>query len=170
VEEGVRGVIGEVSVGLAILGVLGSLGVGAAVGAVATHLLRERADKQRNAKEAQALTTLVREEIVINSGELHDLSEDPNNLWSHGRPPAFKVKTWEDARVRLAQLMPKEDLTPVMNYYINLQGLLEDLENVPNMRRDKENEDFVKAVIAAKRDHLTRLQGEAVSQLEKYGA
>jgi hypothetical protein len=115
---------------------IGALG-GAVVGALATHF-RERAEQKRHEKEKETLATLVSVEVRANAGSLDFLGEHPQNLLSERRAPPLAMRTWEDARVRLAQLMPCEDLVPVMNYYLNLQLLLEDAPSMRNTYEDPE--------------------------------
>jgi hypothetical protein len=126
---------GEVSLGLAILGVLGSLGGGAAVGAAVNHFLHERTERKQSEREKEALAILIRTEILVNAGSLDFLLDHPHNLLAQEYSPPLTSKTWQDARVRLAQLLPGKDLVVVMTYYTNLQMLLEDL---PIMRSSRE--------------------------------
>jgi hypothetical protein len=161
-----------VSVWVPIVGVLGSLGVGSAVGAVVTHLLRERAERERSEQEKQALAILVRTEILINAGSLDFLLEHPRNLLAQEYSPPLTLRTWEDARVRLAQLLPGKDLVVVMTYYTNLQMVLEDL---PSMRSSRERLEIAPHEMAFMEAHLRkRLRiikssaGEAQARLEKH--
>src|SRR5215207_1894517 len=115
---------GGVSGWVPIVGVFGSLGVGAVIAVIVKHFLRERTDKKLRDREKEALASLIRIEILINAGSLDFVNEHPINLLSQQYSPPLTIKTWEDARVRLAQLLPGEDIVPVMNYYSNLQVLL----------------------------------------------
>jgi hypothetical protein len=87
VEEGARGVTGEISSGLAVLGILGNLGMGAAVGAIVNHFLHERAERKRSERERQALAIFLRTEILVNAGSLDFLLEHPQNLLAQKYSP-----------------------------------------------------------------------------------
>jgi hypothetical protein len=121
-----------------IISAVGSLGIGAFVGALANHLLHERTERGKNEKEKQALAILLRTEILGNDGSLQFLLAHPRNLVAEEYSPPLTLKTWEDARVRLAQLLPGKDLVVVMNYYNNLHELLDDLPAIRSSRKDLE--------------------------------
>ena len=70
--------------------------VGALVGAISTHLLRERAEVRREERELRGLLRLVSAELTINDRTMEMLLH--NHGGSHGD---FEDAAWKHANVRL---------------------------------------------------------------------
>jgi hypothetical protein len=94
--------------------------VGALAGAVGTHVLRERAEAKREARELQGLLRMLYVEIEVNRGEAELLLNAPNlnvGWWTHN---VYKDDTWKEVRSRLSQLLPDEDnFNRLVGYYAN---------------------------------------------------
>jgi hypothetical protein len=155
--------------------------VGAAlVGAVGTHLFQQRRERQRSISERDALWTLVRTEMLTNTHALQGADEMLQEasessvvdlkLLSRRLEQGLSVRTWEDVRVRLAELLSRDDFYLLINYYLNLQGLLEDIAGIrsepdfPDL--DPEDKAFHVAVLASKLRIQREMQGEAILRLD----
>jgi hypothetical protein len=93
--------------------------VGALAGAVGTHVLRERAEAKREARELQGLLRMLYVEIEVNRGEAAVLLDAPLQAgwWTDN---VYKDDTWKEVRSRLSQLLPDEDnFNLLVAYYAN---------------------------------------------------
>ena len=124
--------VGEVSVWIAALSALGTLGLGAAigacVGAVVAHRLREKAEQERAERERNGLLRLVSVEIMLqNAIGLRDHVSRPSNQYTTdnalvnnpGRP--LQTDSWQQVRTRIVQLLPPGRYTILAEYYANVQ-------------------------------------------------
>jgi hypothetical protein len=113
------------------LSTLGSLGIGALVGAVMTHLLRERAERRREEREREGLLRLVLSETRHNQDLLYrtyvDLSKIEDSALLRALAPIdlFKLDTWNDTRIRLAQLVPSDEFSHLATHYMDLQAAID---------------------------------------------
>jgi hypothetical protein len=115
---------------------LGAL-VGALIGAVSTHLLRELAERRREARERNAWLRVVKQEQtknqqrwVVVQGMIRDTSatRPDDTLPLH-------TGTWEASKVRLAELLlDSGDFESVANYYTNLEDLMMGFEAAQRIR------------------------------------
>ena len=87
---------------------LGAL-VGALAGAVGTHVLRERAEAKREARELQGLLRMLYVEIEKNRGEAELLLNAEHPQAGYWTDTVYKDATWKEVRSRLAQLLPDAD-------------------------------------------------------------
>jgi hypothetical protein len=93
---------------------LGAL-VGALVGAVGTHVLRERAEAKREARELRGRLRLILAELTINDRTMELLlSNQKAGELSEGK---FEDAAWQHANARLAQLLVDEHHFHTLNIY-----------------------------------------------------
>ena len=111
---------------LAIVGALGSLGLGAFVGALVAHLLHERAEGKREESELRGLLRLIAFEVTHNDQVLGDLRKLDKEEASFTKEAIDNLRTdaWEDARVRLAQLLPAGEFNHLCAYYIRVSRII----------------------------------------------
>ena len=133
---------------LAVVSAIGSLGVGAFIGAVASHLLRERADRKQSERERVGLLRLINLDIILNENlrldvedklgsdtdylskaAVNDLSKAAVNAVKNARAN-FRTDAWEDSRVRLAKLLPAEDFKRLSEYYVELAETQDSLSRI----------------------------------------
>lgn len=113
------------------LSTLGSLGVGALVGAVVTHLLREWTESRREAREREGLLRLILSESRHNQKLLYrtymDLAKIEDSALLRALAPIdlFKLDTWNETRIRLAQLLPSGEFSYLATYYMDLQAAID---------------------------------------------
>lgn len=94
--------------------------VGALAGAVGTHVLRERAEAKREAREMLGLLRMLYVEIEVNRGEAELLLFAPNLQTGWWTDNVYKDDTWKEVRSRLSQLLPDEDIfNQLVDYYAN---------------------------------------------------
>jgi hypothetical protein len=110
-------------VSVAVLTAIGSLGIGALVGAAVAHILRERADKNREERELHGLLRLLQDDVVRNLKVSALFSKHPEYMVtnSYGR---MRIGTWQQVRVRLAQLMREQDFETLLDYYAAVETFL----------------------------------------------
>ena len=87
---------------------LGAL-VGALAGAVGTHVLRERAEAKRAARELQGLLRMLYVEIEDNRGEAELLLSAEDMRVGPWTDTVYEDDAWKEVRSRLAQLLPDAD-------------------------------------------------------------
>jgi hypothetical protein len=123
-------VAGEVPLWITVLGVLGSLGIGALIGAVTTHKLRERSDRKRAEREWDSLLRLLLAEIKHNREVARTArgEEDRPRQVGSSNLAFMKTETRRATRIRATQLVPGELLTSLEEYYTPLETLLTLLE------------------------------------------
>jgi hypothetical protein len=101
--------------------VIGSLGVGAVVGALANYALHVRRGKKQEGQERNSLLFLVFVEILTNETTATrwatSLEEDKRGKSASDEHPTLKIDVWENARTRLAYLVPTEYFYPIVRYY-----------------------------------------------------
>jgi DNA-binding Xre family transcriptional regulator len=97
---------------------LGALSA-ALLGAVGTHLLARRREVAAEEREKAGLLRLVVIEVELNATGLQEIVEDPDLIQGSVEPLASN--SWEAARVRLAQLLPREDYEVVADHYFQQQ-------------------------------------------------
>ena len=121
---------GEVPLWITVLGVFGGLGVGASIGAFATYLLRQRADRKREQRERDSLLRLLLAEIKHNREVARTArgEEDRPRQVGSSNLAFMKTETWRATRTRATQLLPGELLTSLEEYYTPLETLLTLLE------------------------------------------
>ena len=112
---------------LTVVAAVGSLGVGATVGAVAAHSLRERAERAQRNRERDALLCLIGYEIEANKqlfvwiiARIEGQAPTPLIHLRQG----IRVETWNNGSVRIAQLLEAPYLAPLTRYYFQVQGTL----------------------------------------------
>lgn len=127
---------GGIPLWVPVVSAIGSLGVGASVGAIATHLLRESANQSLEARERDGLLHLVLVEMRHNQLNLYSTRKDLSLILpghekgSLKRIEHFKTDTWESVRVRLAQLLPGEDFDSLATHYGDLQNTMTSRKNL----------------------------------------
>jgi hypothetical protein len=143
---------------------LGAL-VGALVGAVGSHVLRERAEDKRKARELLGLLRMLYVEIETNRGEAELLLFVPNPRAGPWSDTAFKNDTWKEVRPRLAQVMPDADhFNQLVAYYVRNDAQERGIFRVIEMGSSFRNPDNVMANLMA---NLLRQQMDlAVEVLE----
>jgi hypothetical protein len=170
VEEGVRALT---SVPWPVGGAVIGAAIGAIVAVVGTHLEQRVRQRQRDIKVRDALWRLVRTEMFVNSSSLQELSEyeSPMNFLSQQLELPLSVKTWEDTRVRLAELLPREHLYYLLSYYVNVQSLLEDIRAMrienENPELDPARKTFLEQVLVRKSNYLLRDGDDATVHLNR---
>jgi hypothetical protein len=102
--------------------VFGTLGAGAVVGALANYALRVWTEKKQKHQERKSLLFLVLLEIFTNETTAKRwkkrLEEDKmRGKSASDEPPTLKIDIWENARTRLAYLVPTEHFYPIIRYY-----------------------------------------------------
>jgi hypothetical protein len=108
---------------------IGSLGFGALIGALVAHLLRERADLKRSEREKLALIRLVLFEIIDNKYWFDP--DKAQSLMVHiSRGKSLATDAWQDARVRLAQLLPPDDFDALFLCYSIQEQLWHHLQEI----------------------------------------
>jgi hypothetical protein len=114
---------GELLVLVGALSALGGLGLGASVGAYVTHRLRERAESARANTERDGLLRLISVEAALNRRLLTDdyLDKRSFEFVSANSGRSLHMDIWEQARARLAQLLPTHRLASLSEYYANVQ-------------------------------------------------
>jgi hypothetical protein len=111
---------------LAIAGALGSLGLGAFVGALVAHTLRERAENKREESELRGLLRLIAFEVTHNDQVMMDLRKVDQKETALVKEAIDNLRTdaWKDTRVRLAQLLPAGEFNHLCGYYIRVSRLI----------------------------------------------
>ena len=118
---------------------IGSLGVGALAGALAAHLLRERAEKKRTERERDGLLRILYAEfaesflaVEINSptGPIfvrkwlaNEVKDDLNTN--------LQTAAWEATRLKLAQHLSSEEFAVLADFYRRLSRLKTILAGAP---------------------------------------
>jgi len=102
--------------------VIGTLGAGAVVGALANYALRVWTVKKEEQQERKSLFFLLLLEIFTNETTATRwkklLEEDEKRGEpASAKPPTLKTDVWENARTRLAYLVPTEHFYPIIRYY-----------------------------------------------------
>jgi|GEM_PF-3610324 hypothetical protein len=114
---------------------LGAL-VGALIGVVVAHLLREQAERAREIRERDGLLRIVFSELPRNQGLLmvvdafhhaRSMSEEHrrNAGWRALREQPIYVEAWEATRVQLSQHLPSAKFAIMASYYSDLMQLKE---------------------------------------------
>jgi hypothetical protein len=156
----------EVSIWLPIVSAIGSLGIGAFVGAVVAHKLRERVDQRRAEEERDGLLRLVSIEISYNRRRSFVLVASPYSVMAE-QINLLQTDAWPSTRVRLAQLMPPGDFGHLARYYELIQELRafttrhEHGGDVPSTERSE-------ARIRSLQDDLEAQRQQVVETVEKY--
>jgi hypothetical protein len=139
--------------------------VGALVGAVGSHVLRERAEAKREAREMLGLLRMLYVEIETNRGETELLlnAKNPNaGLWTG---TVYKDDTWKEARSRLTLLMHEADhFEQLVAYYVRNDAQERGISKVIEMGSSFRNPDTVLAKKMAKL--LEEQMGLAVDALD----
>jgi hypothetical protein len=110
--------------------------VGALAGALGTHLLREQAERAREARERDGLLRIVFAELRLNQGLLRvvdalhharNMSEEHrrNAGWRVLREQPIYLEAWEATRVQLSQHLPSAKFAIIASYYSDLMQLKE---------------------------------------------
>lgn len=107
-----------------VLGAVGALGVGGFVGSYAAHRLRERADGKREERERDGVLRLLLAEIKHNVEVVNTAQQDRPGLVGSPNLSYMKTETWRATRVRSTQLVPRELLGCLEDYYTPLETLL----------------------------------------------
>lgn len=107
-------------VGTIVVGTLLSLVV---LGAVVVYLLGEWGDRRQRKRELQGLLRILDIEIAANERLLRIFDEHP--AWITQAPDhSLQSRAWEDARVRLAQLLKnRKQFDDIARYYGNIQAV-----------------------------------------------
>lgn len=150
-----------VNLWLTALGVVGSLGLGALVGALFNHRLRERADAARDKRERSGLARLLMFEIQYNEMVRQNLD---NGSFRTANLSEFRIDLWKDTRVRLAQLLPSDPFYMAANYYNRLLSALAKLQEY--RKEDNDNEAVFEAFARMRR--LEDDADAAMKALDKY--
>lgn len=107
--------------------VLGAV-VGGFVGAYANGRTRNKEEQKARDQELKGLTILLFDEIGGNDVLLQILTKDPDLIglssWTN-----LQMAVWNDAKVRLAQLMNKDHIMALVAYYGQIQRILESLSD-----------------------------------------
>ena len=117
----------------AVLGAVGALGVGGYVGSWKAHQLREKAARKREERECVGLLRLLLGEIELNTAlvnsTLREGEEESTTAQITSRYLSFmKTETWQATRIRAAELVPKNLLQSLQDYYSPLTMLQTMLE------------------------------------------
>jgi hypothetical protein len=118
---------------------LGAL-VGALVGVVGTHLLREQAERAREVRERDGLLRILFSELPLNQGLLmvvdafHHARNMPEERrrdagWRVLREQHIYLEAWEATRVQLSQHLPSAKFAVIAGYYSDLMQLKEYVSN-----------------------------------------
>jgi hypothetical protein len=110
--------------------------VGALAGALGTHLLREQAERAREARERNGLLRIVFSELRLNQVLLRvvdalyharSMPEDHrrNAGWRALRELRIYMEAWEATRVQLSQHLPSAKFAVIASYYSDLMQLKE---------------------------------------------
>jgi hypothetical protein len=143
---------------------LGAL-VGALVGAGGTHVLRERAQAKREARELLGLLRMLYVEIETNRGEAELLLSAPNPKAGPWTDAAYKDDTWKEVRSRLSQLLPDADhFNQLVAYYARSDAQERGIFRVIEMGSSFRNPDNVLAKLMA--DLLEKQMSLAVAALD----
>ena len=100
-----------------VVSAVGAFGGGALVGALANHWLRVQRESKQEEQERKSLLSLVLSEILANDTTATRWASPPQEGEKRGKPPTLGIDVWEDARTRLAYLVPHEHFYPVIRYY-----------------------------------------------------
>jgi hypothetical protein len=105
-----------------VISAVGAFGGGALVGAYANHKLRERTEHKQEKQERKSLLFLMLLEILSNETTAHRWAATLEKAKKEGgspnaKPPDLRIVVWEDARIRLAYLVPPEDFYVLIRYY-----------------------------------------------------
>jgi hypothetical protein len=115
----------ELLVLVGALSAVGGLGVGATVGAYVAHRLREGTERDRRKSELEGLLRLAAMEIDFNKAlVLEDyLHKDPKDYFLAANPGRLlRTDVWKQVRPKIAQLLPTHRFTSLVEYYANVQG------------------------------------------------
>lgn len=110
-----------------ILPVIGSLGVGAFVGAVAAHVLRERSERVKAEKEKNGLLRLLLVEMNRNKRVITDFELEPASVVGETSVP-ISTHAWDEAGVRLAQFLPPDEFDRLAAHYEYVHDFMVRLE------------------------------------------
>jgi hypothetical protein len=139
--------------------------VGALVGAVGSHVLRERAQDKREAREMLGLLRMLYVEIETNRGETELLLNAKNpkaGLWTGA---VYKDDTWKEARSRLTLLMHEADhFKQLVAYYVRNDAQERGISKVIEMGSSFRNPDNVLAKLMAEK--LAEQKDLAIAALE----
>ena len=148
---------------------LGAL-VGALAGATATHLLAEGRRQRQENREKAGLLRLVLIELRMNELVLSEVRDDPS-LVLEGRREMPSQKSWESVRVRLAQLLPKEDYEEIAYYYEGQQGTILTWEEIVREEiaddSDEDETHFHRRVIEVHAKVLLRGRARVLDTIEE---
>jgi hypothetical protein len=100
---------------------LGAL-FGAIAGAIANGRVRDRQDRQLRSQEREGLLILLDHEIEDNYSLLNILKERPEIIHSQS-VGGLQTDSWDNAKVRLAQLLPRDHVDLLSSYYSRLYVL-----------------------------------------------
>jgi hypothetical protein len=89
---------------------------GGIVGAWANSWYRDRENKKAEDRDRYALLLLIHAELDHNEFILLELIDDPGTPQLEAIS-SFQTDTWSSCRVRLAQLLPKDHIAALANYY-----------------------------------------------------
>lgn len=131
-----------VQVDFSIVSAIGGLGVGATVGALIAHLLRERVEQERRKWEKEGLIRLLHVEMTGNSSTIAMSRHKDELLYVN-----VTEDTWNTTRGRIAALLAEkrelnEDFDKIVLYYSFLRVFMDKLREY---RRLAEEEARVKA-------------------------
>jgi hypothetical protein len=110
-----------------ILPVIGSLGVGAFVGAVVAHVLRERSERVKAEKEKYGLLRLLLVEMNRNKRVITDFEDEPASVVGETSLPV-STHAWDEVGVRLAQLLPGDEFDRLAAHYEYVHDFMVALE------------------------------------------
>jgi hypothetical protein len=147
---------------------LGAL-FGALVGAFGTHLLREQAERRREVRERDGLLRLLVGEIMLNRATAERFLQEPEVIYSAGGQAA-SAEEWLASRVRLSQLVPREDFPKLVEYYQFVMVLQHHIKNyLDAMRRtDRALAAFWFRTARDQINQIMNLQDRAMDIIEKY--
>lgn len=91
-------------------------------GALTVFLLGFVRDSLRQRRELRGLTRLVHTEMEFNRLTLRELYNQPERAITE-MTTTLEMSTWESARMRMAAMMPADDLGSVTYYYLFVQEL-----------------------------------------------
>jgi hypothetical protein len=156
----------EVTIWLPIVSAIGSLGIGAFVGAVVAHKLRERVDQRHTEEERDGLLRLVSIEIAYNRRRSFVLVASPYSVMAE-QINLLQTDAWTSARVRLAQLMPPGDFGHLARYYELIQELRA-FTSRPENGGNGSSTERSEARIRSLQDDLEAQRQKAIKIVEKY--
>jgi hypothetical protein len=92
---------------------------GGFVGAVATGLVRSYQDRKARNQERKGLLDLIGSELTYNISLIGTVKGQGDS--AAGVIHNLRTDVWESVQVRLAQLLPKDELDMILYYYANIQ-------------------------------------------------